>query len=94
MQIWIDGDACPKAIKQIIFRAAIRTKTPVMVVSNHPLIIPPSPLIKKYQVGSGFDVADQHIVQHMQPGDLVITADIPLADEVITQGGFALNPRG
>jgi uncharacterized protein YaiI (UPF0178 family) len=94
MLIWIDGDACPKAIKDILFRAAIRTQTHVMVVSNHALTIPPSRFIKKHQVGFGFDVADQYIVQHLTAGDLVITADVPLADEVITKGGLALNPRG
>lgn len=94
MQIWIDGDACPKLIKELLFRAAIRTKTHVVVVSNHTLTIPSSPYIKRWQVGFGFDVADQYIVDTMQPGDLVITADIPLADEVVTKGGIALNPRG
>lgn len=94
MQIWIDGDACPKVIKDLLFRAAIRTQTIVTVVSNHPLSIPSSPYIKHWQVGFGFDVADQYIVDHMQSGDLVITADIPLADAVVTQGGVALNPRG
>ncbi|KTC67875.1 hypothetical protein Lbir_2477 [Legionella birminghamensis] len=94
MQIWIDGDACPKAIKEIVFRAAIRTQNLLIIVSNHSLMIPASPYIKKYQVGAGFDMADRHIVENMSPGDLVITADIPLADAVITKGGFALNPRG
>lgn len=94
MLIWIDGDACPKVIKELLFRAAIRTQTHVMVVSNHALTIPPSPFIKRHQVGAGFDVVDNYIVQQMKAGDLVITADIPLADSVITQGGIALNPRG
>ena len=94
MQIWIDGDACPKVIKDLLFRAAIRTQTMVTVVSNHPLSILSTPYIKHWQVGFGFDVADQYIVDHMQAGDLVITADIPLADAVVTQGGIALNPRG
>ena len=94
MQIWMDGDACPKPIKEILFRTAIRTKTLLIVVSNHALHTPASPFIKRNQVGSGFDVADKHIVDNMQAGDLVITADIPLADDVVTKGGLALNPRG
>ena len=94
MQIWIDGDACPKPIKEILFRTAIRTATPMIVVSNHALNTPASPYIKRNQVGAGFDVADKHIVDNMQAGDLVITADIPLADDVVTNGGWALNPRG
>lgn len=94
MQIWIDGDACPKAIKEILFRAAIRTQTYLIVVSNHYVLVPLSPLIKRYQVGQGFDVADKYILDNMACGDLVITADIPLADEAITQGGLVLNPRG
>ena len=94
MQIWIDGDACPKAIKEILFRAAIRKQTYLIVVSNHYVPTPLSPLIKKYQVSQGFDVADKYILDNMNSGDLVITADIPLADATITRGGFALNPRG
>jgi uncharacterized protein len=94
MQIWMDGDACPKPIKDILFRTAVRTKTQLFVVSNHTLTTPPSPFIKRHQVSAGYDVADNHIVENMQSGDLVITADIPLADDVVTKGGFALNPRG
>ncbi len=94
MQIWIDADACPKVIKEILFRAATRTKTLVMLVANQPLQIPKSPFIKKTQVSAGFDVADNHIVKNLHHGDLVVTADIPLADEVVTKGGIALNPRG
>jgi uncharacterized protein YaiI (UPF0178 family) len=94
MQIWIDGDACPRVIKDLLFRAAIRTQTPLMLVANHLVSIPPSPFIKRWQVNSGFDVVDQYIVDNVQPGDLVITADIPFADAVITAGGVALNPRG
>lgn len=93
-QIWVDADACPNAIKEILFRAANRTKTIAIFVANQSIRISPSPFIKKIQVSSGFDVADNYIVQHMQDGDLVITADIPLADEVIEKGGSALNPRG
>ncbi len=94
MQIWMDGDACPKVIKDVLFRAAVRTRTLLIVVSNHTLTVPPSQFIKRWQVGAGFDVADNYIVATMQPGDLVITADIPLADDVVTHGGIALNPRG
>lgn len=94
MHIWIDGDACPKPIKDLLFRAAIRTKTHLIVVSNHTLTIPASSYIKRWQVGFGFDVVDQYIVDNMKLGDLVITADIPLADHVVTKGGVALNPRG
>ncbi len=94
MQIWMDGDACPKPIKDILFRAATRSMTLLQVVSNHTLITPGSKFINRTQVSQGFDVADQYIVDHMQPGDLVITADIPLADSVVTNSGYALNPRG
>ena len=94
MQIWIDGDACPKTIKEILFRMAIRTKTSLIVVSNHALTSPASPFIKRIQVGAGYDVVDKHIVNSVEPGDLVITADIPFADDVITKVGMALNPRG
>lgn len=94
MQIWMDGDACPRVIKDVLFRAAVRTKTYLTVVSNHMLIVPPSPYISHRQVGQGFDIADKYIVDAMKPGDLVITADIPLADTVVTSGGTAINPRG
>ena len=94
MKIWVDADACPKIIKEILFRAAIRSKIELILVANHPLPTPPSPWIKKLQVVGGFDVADHKIVEQMQANDLVITADIPLASAVIEQGGVALNPRG
>jgi uncharacterized protein YaiI (UPF0178 family) len=94
MSIWVDGDACPKVIKEILFRAAIRTKTPVILVANQMLYTPPSPFIKSIQVASGFDVADAHIVARAQLGDLVITADVPLAALVVEKGVLALNPRG
>jgi uncharacterized protein YaiI (UPF0178 family) len=94
MQIWLDGDACPKVVKEIIFRAVIRTKTSLILVANHLVPIPPSLFIKRIQVSGGFDVADQYIVDNLQHGDLVITADIPLADLVVAKGGLALNPRG
>ncbi len=94
MNIWVDADACPVVIKDILYRAAERTRTLVTLVANQSLRIPTSPFIKSLRVGSGFDVADNEIVKRMQPGDLVITADIPLAAEVIDKGGLALNPRG
>jgi len=94
MQIWVDADACPKVIKDILFRAAQRVGVTVTLVANHPLKTPPLPHVTAIQVPAGFDVADNQIVQRMQSGDLVITADIPLAAEVIEQGGHALNPRG
>ena len=94
LHIWVDADACPNVIKEILFRAAERVQLPLTLVANKPLRTPPSRLIKSVQVAGGFDVADNHIVQQIQPGDLVITADIPLAAEVIEKGGHALNPRG
>lgn len=94
MRIWVDADACPKVIKEILFRAAVRTKTLTILVSNQSLTIPVSPFIKKMQVSAGFDVADNQIVKDMDPGDFVITADIPLANAVINKKGIALNPRG
>jgi uncharacterized protein len=94
MKIWVDADACPVAIKEILFRAAHRTKTPITLIANHSLRIPPSPYISFVQVMSGFDVADNEIVKRITAGDLVITADIPLAAEVIEKGGQALSPRG
>jgi uncharacterized protein len=94
MHIWIDGDACPKMIKNILFSAATRTKTQLIIVSNHFVNIPPSHFITRKIVASGFDVADNYIVENLQENDLVITADIPLADEVISKKGIALNPRG
>lgn len=94
MKIWVDADACPVVIKEILFRAAERTKTETILVANKLLRVPPSPYIRALQVPAGFDVADNKIVQDMSAGDLVITADIPLASEVITKGGEALNPRG
>ncbi|MGR9045955.1 MAG: YaiI/YqxD family protein [Gammaproteobacteria bacterium] len=94
MQIWVDADACPKPIKDILFRAANRTKTMTTLVANHTLPIPPSRHIKFLQVKSGYDAADNEIVKRLSPGDLVITGDIPLASEVIGKGGQAINPRG
>ena len=94
MKIWVDADACPKSVKDILFRAADRTGTMMTLVANHALQTPPSRYINMIQVPGGFDVADNKIAQDMLPGDLVITADIPLAADVIKNGGHALNPRG
>lgn len=94
MQLWVDADACPFVIKEILFRAAERKRVVLTLVANQPLRTPPSAYIRAIQVPAGFDVADNRIAQDMQPGDLVITADIPLAAEVIQRGGHALNPRG
>lgn len=94
MRIWVDADACPKVIKEILYRAAFRTNTTMVLVSNKPLFTPSSPLIQKIVVATGFDVADQHIIDQVLPEDLVITADIPLASAVVDKGATALNPRG
>ncbi|MDH5601042.1 MAG: YaiI/YqxD family protein [Gammaproteobacteria bacterium] len=94
MKIWVDADACPKVIKEILFRVAERTKITVTLVANQSLSTPPSAFIKSIRVSSGFDVADNYIVQKANKDDLVITADIPLAAEVIEKGAHALNPRG
>ncbi|MDF1678726.1 MAG: YaiI/YqxD family protein [Legionellaceae bacterium] len=94
MKIWIDGDACPKPIKQILFRAAIKRKVPLVIVANHLATTPPSPYIKKVQVSSGFDVADDYIVSQVSKHDLVITGDIILANSIIEKDAIALNPRG
>jgi uncharacterized protein len=94
MHIWVDADACPAVVKDILYRAAERTKLPMTLVANKPLRTPASPWIRALQVPRGFDVADSHIVRELQPGDLVITADIPLAADVLAKGGHALNPRG
>lgn len=94
MRVWVDADACPKTIKEILFRAAKRTQTIIILVSNQPLYVPTSPYIQKIVVPSGFDVADTKIVESMKKGDLVITADIPLAHRVVEKGGVAIDPRG
>ena len=94
MQIWVDADACPKVIKEILFRAADRMKIQLTLVANKMLYCPPSPYIRSLQVPAGFDVADNKIAELVEQGDLVITADIPLAADVIARGGHALNPRG
>ncbi len=94
MKIWVDADACPVVIKEILFKAANRTGTPLILVANRPMRIPPSTVISFIQVGAGADVADNAIVQRLAPGDLVITADIPLAAAVVDKGAHGLNPRG
>ncbi len=94
MEIWVDADACPVVIKEILFRAAERTKVQVTLVANQSLRIPPSPFVKFLRVSSGFDVADNEIVKRVNAGDLVVTSDIPLAAEVIEKGGCALSVRG
>lgn len=94
MKIWVDADACPVVIKEILFRAAERTKTVTTLLANHYLKVPPSKVISFVQVSAGFDVADNEIVKRAEPNDLVITADIPLAAEVVEKGCLALNPRG
>lgn len=94
MQIWVDADACPIEIKQLLFRAADRTKTKVTLVANQPMRTPRSEFVESLLVSAGMNVADQRIVELVEPGDLVITADIPLASDVVAQGGQALNPRG
>ena len=94
MKIWIDGDACPNSIKEVLFRAAIRTKTPLTLVANHFVQLPPSPFITRQIVEQGFDVADDTIVDQLDASDIVITADIPLANDVLEKGACAINPRG
>jgi uncharacterized protein YaiI (UPF0178 family) len=94
MRIWVDADATPAVIKDILFRAAERRQILTTLVANKLLRVPPSPFIRALQVPHGFDVADAEIARRVEPGDLVITADIPLAAQVIERGGHALNPRG
>ena len=94
MKIWVDADACPAVIKEILFRAAERTGVKVILVANAPVRVPASPHIEFVQVGRGFDVADNEIVKRARSGDLVVTADIPLAAEVMESGVHALNPHG
>ena len=94
MQIWVDADACPKVIKEILFRAATRTHTSLTLVANQILAVPPSPFIRSVQVPAGFDVADNEIVRRLAPGDLVISSDLPLAAQIIERGGHVLSHRG
>jgi len=94
MKIWVDADACPVVIKEILFRAAERTGVPLTLVANQPVQVPASKFVTTLQVAQGFDVADNEIVRRVAAGDLVVTSDIPLAAEVIARGAGALNPRG
>lgn len=94
MTIWVDADACPRVIKEILYRAAERVQVELVLVANRPLHTPRSRFIRSMKVGAGFDVADRHIADSVQPGDLVITADIPLAADVVDKDAIALNPRG
>ncbi|HHT00793.1 MAG TPA: YaiI/YqxD family protein [Thiomicrospira sp.] len=94
MKIWVDADACPTVIKEILFRAAVRTQTEMTLVANHTLQVPPSKLITFLRVKKGFDVADNEIVQRLKSGDLVISNDIPLAAEAIDEGATVLSTRG
>ncbi|MCU5772077.1 YaiI/YqxD family protein [Erwiniaceae bacterium BAC15a-03b] len=94
MPIWVDADACPKVIKEVLYRAADRAQVEITFVANQPLNVPPSRFLRTLQVPAGFDVADNEIVRRAEKGDLVVTADIPLAAEVMEKGAIALNPRG
>ena len=94
MHIWVDADACPAVIKEILFRAAERMELPLTLVANKTLRVPPSRFIRSMQVARGLDGADDEIARRLAPGDLVVTADIPLAAIVIERGGHAINPRG
>ncbi len=94
MEIWVDADACPNPVKEILFRAAQKRGLNLTLVANQALRVPPSPFIRQVRVEAGFDIADHYIAQRVQPGDLVITADIPLADAVVSRRAQALNPRG
>ncbi len=94
MRMWIDADACPAVIKEMLYRAAERVGVRLTLVANQALRVPASPYIRAVQVPGGFDVADRHIAEQVEPGDLVVTADIPLAAAVVAKGAVALNPRG
>ena len=94
LAIWVDADACPRVIREILFRAAVRREIPLTLVANHLVPVPRSPWITSRQVGQGFDVADDVIAQQVASGDLVITSDIPLAAEVIEKGAVVISPRG
>lgn len=94
LRIWVDADACPGVVKEILYRAANREQTMVTFVANQMLRVPPSPWIRALQVPAGFDVADDRIAQSVHPGDLVITADIPLASQIVALGANVLDPRG
>jgi uncharacterized protein YaiI (UPF0178 family) len=92
--IWVDADACPISIKEVLYRVANRTKIPVTLIANQMLWVPPSPFIKALQVPSGFDVADQRIAEEVNAGDIVVTADIPLSALIVAQQAWVIDPRG
>lgn len=94
MHIWVDADACPKVIKEVLFKVAVRREVNVTLVANSSLFVPTSPFIATIRVAAGFDVADNEIVKLVEAGDLVVTADIPLADKIVEKGATGLNPRG
>ena len=94
MKIWVDADACPVAIKEILFRASARTGVKVTLIANQQIAVPKSPNIRMIQVSQGFDIADEEIVKRLEPGDLVVTSDIPLAADALGKGGLVLSPRG
>lgn len=94
MKIWIDADACPRAVKEILFRASTRLQVPVCLVANKSLAKHNDQLVETIVVADGFDVADDYIAEHASPTDLVVTADVPLAARIVTKGGIALDPRG
>lgn len=94
MRIWVDADACPRAVKEMLYRAADRVKVEVVLVANQPLRLPRSRYVRSVVVGRGFDVADEHIVESVEPGDLIITADVPLAAAAVERGGTVIDPRG
>ncbi|MDX5445779.1 MAG: YaiI/YqxD family protein [Zoogloeaceae bacterium] len=94
MQLWVDADACPLVVREILFRAAQRTGRPLTLVANHMLKVPAAPNVRMVQVPGGFDVADEWIAERVEAGDLVITSDIPLAAAVVGKGALALSPRG
>lgn len=94
VRVWVDADACPNGIKDILFRAALRTGTETILVANQAVRVPGHAYVRAVQVPQGFDIADNYIVQHIAAGELVVTADIPLAAEAMAKGAFALNPRG
>ena len=94
MRIWVDADACPRAVKDILYRAADRVSVEVVLVANQPLSLPRSRFVRQVVVGQGFDVADEYIVEQVEDGDLVISADVPLAAAVVDKGGVCIDPRG
>lgn len=94
MKIWVDADACPNVIKEILYRAANRTENPLILVANQFLNVPPSPFISSVQVSAGFDVADNYIAQQVEKDDIVVTADIPLAADIVAKEAKGINPRG